>query len=665
MKTAKKTPERQTRMPTFPRPLTPAARATSATSAASALRRLLRAALFAATLGAAGLAHACPDDPGDAGSPCAAANAPASLPAASPNLGAGNPINVITGNKYQQEVDLPALPGVLGLEIVRHYNSALAGPHTAPGLLGRGWKLSYETALYAGRNTVTIVQADGRRLDFQRDLLKPDQAAGADPANGTLRITRTGDGGGDRYVWSWPDGRRLSFNRRGQLAQIQAATGELLSLQYDPQGLLVTVTDPQGRSLHLHTLMHQRRDGDRYRGVHAIDSPAGRFTYAYGSAAPKGAPGDPAYLAANLVHVGLPVQAGNAGAGRTYHYEDARYSTYLTGVSIDSTNSDGKPVAQRYATFAYNRAGRAVLSTHAHGADRVTLDYGPGGQSTVTNSLGQKTVYRHAIIGGQYRLLEVKGAGCALCGEPNVKYGYDKLGRLTETTQLTATGQPIQTSKTELDHYGRPLKVSRIGYRNGKPQAAQAMVRYEYPAGSAATPTLIARPSVVPGREAQTRIAYNAHGQPVSVTETGLVAGARWQERERHRTQHALRLCGDQRPQRARADRRAAAERQEQQPGGLRHHAHRVGQQRQLHRRDDRSRQLQEHGALRRRRPDCRSRQCGRRQDRLHLRCAKPFDRDIEQRPRATLPVRRAGPPDRNRHGRRQDLPGARALRLR
>ncbi|MES2317827.1 MAG: DUF6531 domain-containing protein [Pseudomonadota bacterium] len=38
----------------------------------------------------------------------------------------GNPIHVITGNKYQREVDLPALPGVLGLEIVRHYNSSLS-----------------------------------------------------------------------------------------------------------------------------------------------------------------------------------------------------------------------------------------------------------------------------------------------------------------------------------------------------------------------------------------------------------------------------------------------------------------------------------------------------------------------------------------------------------
>jgi RHS repeat-associated protein len=46
------------------------------------------------------------------------------------------------------------------------------------------------------------------------------------------------------------------------------------------------------------------------------------------------------------------------------------------------------------------------------------------------------------------------------------------------------------------------------------------MVRYEY-ADDSDRPTLIARPSVVPGKEHQVRIAYNAHGQPLSVTETG------------------------------------------------------------------------------------------------------------------------------------------------
>jgi hypothetical protein len=77
------------------------------------------------------------------GGPPALCAGPASQPTgAGPDLGAGNPINVLSGNKYQREVDMPALPGVLGLELVRHYNSAHAGPQTMNRILGRGWFLS-------------------------------------------------------------------------------------------------------------------------------------------------------------------------------------------------------------------------------------------------------------------------------------------------------------------------------------------------------------------------------------------------------------------------------------------------------------------------------------------------------------------------------------------
>ena len=76
---------------------------------------------------------------------------------------AGNPIDVISGNKFQREVDLPALPGVMGLEVVRYYNSHLSGVGSRNGILGRGWRLSYETTLAAIGDTVQVLQADRGR----------------------------------------------------------------------------------------------------------------------------------------------------------------------------------------------------------------------------------------------------------------------------------------------------------------------------------------------------------------------------------------------------------------------------------------------------------------------------------------------------------------------
>ena len=152
--------------------------------------------------------------------------------------------------------------------------------------------------------------------------------------------------------------------------------------------------------------------------------------------------------------------------------------------------------------------------------EQVTLDYRQPGQTTITNSLHQQTIYRHAIVGGEFRPLEVRGPGCASCGDTNVKYGYDKLGRLVETTRLDEQGRPLLTIKTELDPYGRPLKVGRIAYRNGHAQPVQWRLRYEYDRAHW-KPVLIARPSVVPGREVATRMTYNGQEQPLSIVETG------------------------------------------------------------------------------------------------------------------------------------------------
>ncbi|MDP2110624.1 MAG: RHS repeat-associated core domain-containing protein, partial [Thiobacillus sp.] len=281
----------------------------------------------------------------------------------------------------------------------------------------------------------------------------------------------------------------------------------------------------------------QRKHPDQFNGVVAIDSPVGRFAYAYGSAAPKAraagggqtGPGNPRELLANLVSVDLP-----GGTRRHYHFDAPAHPTLLTGISVVGqgvAGKEGKP--QRISTYAYDDQGRAILSVKGEpkrlgqdgkpvagtGIEQVNLDFAPG-KTTLTNSLGQKTLYTHAIVGNEYRLLKVTGAGCASCGEANIRYGYDQLGRLIEETKLSPTGQSLATTRTERDTLGRPIRISRVAYQNGKPQPARLLVRYEYE-GPSNEPSLIARPSVIPGKEAVTRIARNAYGQPTQVTESG------------------------------------------------------------------------------------------------------------------------------------------------
>jgi RHS repeat-associated protein len=452
-----------------------------------------------------------------------------------PDAGVGNPINVMTGNKYEREVDMPALPGVLGLEIIRHYNSANSRPGHQNGSMGRGWRLSYETELYDAYGKIQVMQGDGGRVIFDHDLKNINLCSTPNPANGKMVLVPQKNGSNE-YIWIWTNGRKLYFDKSGKLYRIKAPTGETVSLDYDPRNVLQRVTDPQGRSLDF-TYFDPKMQ-NHFRGVQFIDSPVGRFEYQYGSELPKGASAtfDARQLLALMVRVKLPTGfdpdepahpltsrgTTTSQISRLYHHEDPKSPWVMTGISVETTGADKKPIATRYSTYGYDGDARAILSSHANNVDKVTLDTSEGGKTVLTNSLGQKTTYLHTVIAGEHRLLEVRGAGCALCGETNVRYGYNPAGQLTQTTRLAPNGEPVAATRVEFDKLGRTSRLGKVAFVQGKGQPVQWMTRFEYQ-GDSFAPSVIARPSVVPGKEVFTRIVYNNVGQPLSVTESGWV----------------------------------------------------------------------------------------------------------------------------------------------
>ncbi|CAH1747316.1 conserved exported protein of unknown function [Thauera humireducens] len=470
-----------------------------------------------------------PSDGGDPGANPCGQTAPASQDDNDKvEQGAGNPIDVITGNKYQRETDMPALPGILGIEIVRHYNSAQAGPDAPLGLLGRGWRLSYETDLHVIGQQLHIIQADGRRLVFFRDADDARRHVGSDSMRGV--VTAEGlPGPHVRYRWRWPDGRTLDFDARGKLVQIKLPSGEFVSLTRGPQGELMKVTDPQGRSL---SFEYAPRGAEGFRGVVAISSPLGRFTYAH-----QNTPSRPGLS-------NLAVATHPDGSARRYHYgadpgEAApAWPHHLTGISLTEKptgdTASAAPITRRLSTYAYDSKGRAVMSVRGAarqldeagkvvpgtGIGQVELDFSTPGSTLLTNSLGQHTRYRYTRLGGETRLLEAIGPGCASCSETNVRYGYDKRGRLIEVTRLDATGRALAATVIERDAMGRVVRESILPHAGRNPMPARLLVRYEY-ADDGARPVLVARPSVVRGREHQLRYSFNAAGQITRVTEHG------------------------------------------------------------------------------------------------------------------------------------------------
>jgi RHS repeat-associated protein len=352
------------------------------------------------------------------------------------------------------------------------------------------------------------------------------------------------------------------FNAQGKLTRIEAPSGEFVSLQYNEQGHLLWVTDPQGRKLQLNYPAQAGVGPNLFQGVMSIDTPVGRYSYSYGDGqdgatlAPKkkkgakrtrygltefeeggGAPSPPAgerthnrKRLSNLVHVGWP-----DGFGRSYHYEDERHPNLLTGITQHGEGG----VEQRLSSYAYDANGYAIESSPLAGdrvrfGERVPPRPNQPGRTVLEDSAGRKTTYTHTRIAGERRVLESRGAGCPSCAPANMRYRYNEQGQELEGTRLDKDGRPVSGVRRGYDTWGRMVRVERLSYpAKGAPSSApavQLLMRYEYeepvktPEGPLIAfdrPSLIVRPSVVEGQEHRIEIAYNARGQVTRITETG------------------------------------------------------------------------------------------------------------------------------------------------
>ncbi|OWT63488.1 phospholipase effector Tle1 domain-containing protein [Candidimonas nitroreducens] len=358
------------------------------------------------------------------GQPCGAGGI-ATLPASTEpgiNLGAGNPVNLATGNKYQQELDLPPSRLAPRLELRRHYNAQ----DPRDSALGRGWAWSYDTRLYHAGGRWQVVQADGSRIAFIADT-----DAGA---HGVVPALHAAHGRLERrnrlWVWIWPNRQQHYFDRRGRLARIVFPEGDVLRIERHPPaaaglqaraqaGQISRLVGSRGVALVFHYQIH---GGRAY--IDRIESPAGMFRYVFEPV--------PAGTGRRLREVARP-----DGMRRRYLYEpqqQAGHARHLTGIQIVA--ADGRSL--RTASWAYDTRGRAVMWAPGQpdAAGRLHIRYvEPAtarrpGTTEITDSGGRLTRLRIARIGAYYRVLQVDGAPCAGCPAPGTRARYDAQGRL-------------------------------------------------------------------------------------------------------------------------------------------------------------------------------------------------------------------------------------------
>ncbi|HDI3273404.1 TPA: RHS repeat protein [Vibrio cholerae] len=299
----------------------------------------------------------------------------------------GNPINLATGNKYQQETDYVSA-GMEPLVFTRHYNSqlALSGKQSDVGI---GWSHNYSNKVIFdkeshGENMVVLHRPDGKELAFYR-------------TNTVWMPTWKSD---DRLYkdsgWRYQraDGVVELYDSNGQLIRIVHPSGNELDLNYT-NGKLDSVSDSFGRTL--------RFSYDQGKIIKMIDPAGQTFSYDY----------------SNELLVAVHKPDANQ---RRYHYEDSLNPSLLTGLTDEK--------GSRFATWSYDPSGRAVLSEHSSGVDRTSVTYNPDGSVTVTNALGHEQHYLFSRYNGKLKPDSIQGAACTGFAGGTKSFGYDTNGEL-------------------------------------------------------------------------------------------------------------------------------------------------------------------------------------------------------------------------------------------
>ena len=366
---------------------------------------------------------------------------------------------------------------------MRHYNSQANKVWS----IGTNWRLLGSIEI-ASSTSATVVRPDIKTLDF---ALQDGQWVSDRDVQ--LQLVRMTDGSGNTSGWQLvtDDGAVETYNTAGSF--LSHVDRSRLGYTKTSSGSDTHLTDSLGRTLTLHT-------GPTF--YETLTDPAGQVT-SYGYDGHN-----------NLTTVTYP-----DGYIRRYHYDDARFPHALTGIT------DERGV--RYATYGYDAQGRAILTEHAGGANRHTLNFGTN-TTTLTDALGTSRTQTFQIIHGVYRLAGQSQPGGSGCGAASSAITYDANGNVSsrtdfngrKTTYAYDLSRNLETSRTEgLANDGTALPETRTVTTTWHPTWRLPLQVDEY-AGATATGN--------PLRRTQTTYDDRANVTARSVTDVGAGQTRTW-----------------------------------------------------------------------------------------------------------------------------------------
>lgn len=394
-----------------------------------------------------------------------------------PPLQVGDPIEPRDGNSHQRASDYRGR-GAQSLALTRTYNSRA---RSSVGAFGAGWRHGYEHRLQARYQVEPLPLRSGTHSIGRTSGLysSPQEAC---EQGGAELITRFADEGYDTSGWAptFSTSGGCTFARGGAVVrtaklygnthvlpqtqpsvligyELRRANGAVYAFdlqggvlvpqtprtgtltqsadgftytsasgrveRYDSAGRLISITTRDGARTQL------SYEGDLLREVRNGYGEALSFSYQSGRISSVTSPDGViryGYEAERLIQVTYPDQSS-----RHYHYEDARHPNALTGLT------DERGV--RYASWAYDEAGRAVLSVNGSGnAGRTELAYPNAATVAVTRYLDaerqQTTTFRFAYVNNSKRVVETQGGPCVGCGREGRLYTYTPEGWVESVT---------------------------------------------------------------------------------------------------------------------------------------------------------------------------------------------------------------------------------------
>jgi RHS repeat-associated protein len=371
------------------------------------------------------------------------------------------------------------------LSLTRTFDSSRLALATRYGAFGPGWNSTFELRL----NLVSTTTIEARLVDGGAQYYFDDNADGVYQAVLPYSIESWVETIAGGYRRRFRAGGQEDYDSSGRIVSVTEASGVVTSYSRDGQGRLSSVSR-LGRSI---TIAYADASS---RPWQLLDGSGGLLAiYEYGSG--------------NL----LEAVTYPDGSGFRYTYDAS--NRVLSVMDLEGKWIEG---------HTYDGSGRALTSEIGEGVERLSFSYATD-QTTVTDGLGNATVYDYANIRGTRRVTKVTGP-CPSCGGGGggdvQQWGYDEFGNITTYTNgldkvwtytynssgdlLTETDPLNQVTTYTYDSQGRLL--TRTG-----PDGSVTT----YTHGAAGPLTITEK--ITTTQDRTTTLTYNSQGSPATITD--------------------------------------------------------------------------------------------------------------------------------------------------